>query len=106
MRYPALKDLQSGKITRSEAYTRWHTEQHALKKARFIKLRIFLKDQKAISMGLNTLFALPLPIALAKPFIRRIKDPQIRALADLIDYAKGTQIDVQSKEAMIRIAVI
>mgnify|MGYP000338268745 CR=1 FL=1 len=106
MRYPALEDLHSGKITQAEAYTRWHTQQHALKKARFVKLRIFLKDQKAISMGLNTLFALPLPIALAKPFIRRIKDPQIRAMADLIQYAKGTRIDVQSKEAMIRIAII
>lgn len=106
MRHTPLYQLQAGKITSAEAYRQWQLSEGMLKKARFIKLRIALRDQKVLSGMLNTLFAVPIPLALAKPFIRRIKDPTIREFIHLIDYAKGIKVDVQSKDAAVRVSII
>ncbi|GEM_PF-3299914 len=101
-----LQKLSDQEITASEAYLRLTAQTLKVPKARFIKLRIWVKDQKAVSVMLNTMFAVPLPLAVIKPFTRRIKDPETRALINAIDYAKGTKIHVDSKEAQIAITII
>lgn len=101
-----LQKLGNQEITASEAYLRLNAQTLKVPKARFIKLRIWVKDQKAVSVMLNTIFAVPLPLAVIKPFTRRIKDPDARALIGLIHYAKGTKIHVDSKEAQVAITVI
>lgn len=106
MRLTPLNQLQAGKISKADAYTQWQLNEQSIKKARFVKLRIYLRDQKAVSVAINTLFMMPFPLALAKPFLRKIKDPQVREIVSYIQYAKGTRIDVQSKDAIIRIAII
>lgn len=106
MNLTPLKNLQNHTISKEQAYQEITTPKMGYKKARFIKMRIDIKDQKAISTMLNTLFAVPLPLGLIRPFIKRHKDENVRAFAGMLEFAKGARIDIQSSEANIRISII
>lgn len=106
MNLTPLKKLHNHTITKEQAYIELTTAKPRYKRARFVKLRIHIKDQKAISTALNTLFVVPLPLGLIRPFIKRHKDENVRAFAGLLDLAKGARIDIQSDEAIIRISII
>lgn len=106
MNITPLKKLANHSISKMEAYRQITGQKSPSKRARFVKMRMHIRDQKVISGALNTLFIVPLPLGLIKPFIKRHKDPNVRAFAGSLQGAKGTRIDIQSKDANIHISII
>jgi hypothetical protein len=98
-----LEKLSNHQISRDKAYQALKKEKRIKKpKARFLKLNIHLKDQVMLNMVLNTLFFLPLPVFLVK-IGKRFTPEEMRFAYELMDYAKGTQIDIDTEEARIYI---
>ena len=78
-----------------------------LKKARFVKLSIKIPDSKGVTLLLKTLFALPLPIILIRPFLRKaiesnqsLKDEfDTKELMNMIS-SKGIKIMVNASDGV------
>lgn len=104
MKKNVLKKLSNQTISPEIAYEKLYPKK-PLKKARFVKIRIQVNDQKVVSGILNTLFILPFPIRILK-IGKRFAPEEMRFSFDYIDYAKGTLIDIDTKDAKIFIKVI
>lgn len=101
-----LKKLASGKITVSEAYDMLYRPKP--RKATFFKMSMSIKDNKAVSALVNTLFFLPFPISFGKYFIKKalVKNNLPVSLYDeIIHSVGGTSIKVESEEANIKIYI-
>ena len=98
-----LEKLSKHQITKEKAFQNLNKEKRVKKsKARFLKLNIEIKDQLMLTMLLNTIFFLPFPIFLVK-IGKRFTPEEMRFAYEMMDYAKGTHIDVDTSEAKINI---
>lgn len=101
-----LKQLASGKITVSEAYDILYRPKP--RKANFLKMKMSIKENKAVSALINTLFFFPVPISFGKYFIKKalVKNNLPASLyEEVIHSIGGTSIKVESKEANIKIYI-
>ena len=102
-----LRKVSTKELSPSEAFT--FLSGKPKKKARFLYVRIFLKDSILISLLVNTLFLLPFPLVIVKPFIRKVLkeeglDPNL--YDELIACGKGIKISVKTNDAKIKIKLI
>jgi len=121
-----LNQIYDGNLTAQEGYDSLYPlfDKKALKRARFIKMRVNVKedDSKAANTLLKVLFILPLPLVflrialriakkkgLSKQFnynqIDQLTDAQLDELINLTKYAKHTKITVESDDADVIIKI-
>lgn len=74
-----LSKCQLNEMSPIEAYDELfiQPQQRQLKRAHFIKLFVVIKGKPLITMFLALLFALPIPVGIAKMFMRRRLDKKI-----------------------------
>ncbi|MFW6298899.1 MAG: hypothetical protein ACOC14_04375, partial [Bacillota bacterium] len=115
-----LKQLHEGDINAFQAYSLLEAKRNKpikAKRARFIKLHVNPEEEsRKVKVLLSLLFALPLPLFIARWALDRgLKgkvDEQTGELVDieefksLLKYAKGTTIDVHSKDATVTIKIL
>lgn len=97
-----LEDLSTHKISVPKAYALIGAKKQP---ARFIKLRIQQADKTA-QRWLNFLFFWPLPIRPAYFFLKRALPPEERRFfKDLLVFARGIKIDIESAETKISLRI-
>ncbi|MFW5895012.1 MAG: hypothetical protein ACOCU0_03685 [Bacillota bacterium] len=115
-----LKQLHDGDINAYQAYSLLEAKRHRplkAKRARFIKLHVNPEDEsRKVRILLSLLFALPLPLFIARWALDRgLKDKvddqtgetlNVEEFKSLLKYAKGTTIDVFSKDATVNIKIL
>ncbi len=110
-----LKKLENNEITSEEALRELYPvkKQKLGKKAYFIKMKIIVPDEgKGVNTFLRVLFAIPFPIIFARMGLRFggrfIKDDSfdIKEIASMLKYSRGTMVDIDSKDAQVKIKVI
>ncbi len=110
-----LKKLENNEITSEEALKELYPvkKQKLGKKAYFIKMSIVVPDEgKGVNTFLRVLFAIPLPMIFARMGLRFggrfIKDDDfdIKEIASMLKYSRGTMVNIDSKDAQVKIKVI
>lgn len=98
-----LDKLYNNKLSINKAYKKLYLPKSP-KKAHFVKLRIIIPDEKAVSAFVNILFLLPLPLFIVKFFLKRsdryISDDIPIPIKDIVDLigVKGAFIDVLAND--------
>lgn len=103
-----LNQLSQGLISPKEAYTQlyqYRSNQKPSKprKAHFIKFRIIIPDERGVTRFLAFLFLLPIPLFVAKLFLRKMKFESTEmgiSKADLMSMVstRGILINVTAKD--------
>lgn len=102
-----LNQLSLKEINQLEAYRLLFPKVRTRKarKAKFVKLKIYIPENKGVSLFINLLFFLPLPITLVSFFLRKkinntISDQLPMSYKEFIDVAsiKGARIEVLAKD--------
>jgi hypothetical protein len=101
MKKRILKKVESGKLEPSEAMEALYG--HRPKRVNFIFMRIWISESKGISIFLNTLFLLPFPTIIVRPFLKFIKEDQRLLILDAINAGGGIKIEVESSDVKCRI---
>lgn len=114
-----LQQLHDGDINAFQAYSLLEKGREKPKrpgKARFVKMRVNPEEEsRKVRMLLSFLFALPLPLfiarwALDKGLRNKIDEetgetPDIEEFKKLLKFAKGTTIDVISSDARVNVKI-
>jgi hypothetical protein len=108
MENQALLRLEAKEINKREAYRELFPEAGAArgpKKAHFITLRIRIPEERGVNLLLGFLFALPIPLALAKMILKRVnlgedtlpleKEELLRLVA-----VRGLKVDIRTKDGV------
>lgn len=97
-----LEKLHKQEISLPKAYA---LIDHSKRPARFVKIKIKQDDRTAQRL-LNVLFLFPLPVRLVYFFVKSSlsKDDQ-RFFKEMLLYAKGIKVDIESKDAIISIRI-
>lgn len=97
-----LEKLHKQEISLPKAYALMN---HSKRPARFVKLKIH-QDDKTAQRLLNLLFFLPLPVRPVFFFAKRAlsKEDQI-FFKEMLIYAKGIKVDIESKDARISLRI-
>ncbi len=104
-----LEKVSNNQITIDDAYSKIYKREIKKSKknrANFIKIKLRIKENPFISFFVNLFMIIPLPVVIAKPFLKKqlTKNDMPNVLyQDAINNAKGFSIKVDSKEAKIRI---
>ena len=110
-----LNKLENNEITSKEALDLLYPvkKQKMGKKAYFVKMKIIAREEgKGVNRLLRILFALPFPIILARIGLRfagrfiKDEDFDISEISKMLKYSKNTVIDIDSKDATVKIKVI
>lgn len=118
--HSVLKQLHEGDINAFQAYSLLESRGRKLskpKRARFVKLSVNPEEEsRKVRLLLFFLFALPLPLFIARWALDRgLKDKidedtgdavDIESFKSLLRYAKGTTIDVDSKDAKVNVKIL
>lgn len=94
-----LNKLYQNKISIKKAYKLLYKERKA-KRSHFVKLRIYIPEEKRVTRFVNFLFLLPIPLFIIKFFLRRsqryVSDSIKIPIKDIVDVfgIKGAVIDV------------
>ncbi len=102
-----LRKVQTKELSVKQAYKKLYKQSS--KKARFICLRINLKEHFFISLLVRIFFLFPFPLIILKPFISKfLKEEGIspNLYNQLLESGKGIKINIITKDAKIRIKVI
>ena len=102
-----LKQVKDKKLSPAEAFTRLYGRPP--KKARFLFLRIRIRDAKLVFFFVNLIFLLPFPLILLRPFAGPIMeknglDPALYKM--FIATGKGTKIRVDSKDVKVFLKIL
>jgi len=120
-----LEALYQGDLTAQNAYDSLYPliDKKKLKRARFVKMKINVKeeDSKATNIFLSILFFFPIPLFIARMLMRiamkkgqnyvnledinQTNDFDMKTLIELSKYAKGTSITVESDDADVNIKI-
>ncbi len=114
--YEVLTKCESKDVSPKKAYRELygHEKHYKLKKAHFIKVRIRINESPGLSVFLAFLLACPIPIGIAKMFIRKKMD-EIVSESFPVTYrqlfsefmVRGIKVEVDAKnEAKIYIKTI
>jgi len=102
-----LKKVAEGLIDIKEGYEILYGLPR--KKARFVLLRVHIFKRPYITLLINSLFLFPVPIGIAKFCLKFVKEQEFVEKRDLInkliDYARGTIINVISSEAIFLVKI-
>jgi hypothetical protein len=100
--FKTLEKLSKNELSLPKAYAKISGFKHP---ARFIRIKI-KQDDKTAQRILNTIFFFPLPVRPAFFFLKRMLPREERDFfKDMLVYAKGIRIDIESKDADIHISV-
>lgn len=100
-----LLGLRDNSITPAEAYQELYPKQKDFKmrRAHFVKLRIRIPEDKAVTRLLRVLFLLPVPLILVKILLKFVKAEETESLPltkqeiyRLISY-RGIKVEIKSK---------
>lgn len=111
-----LKKLENDEISSEEALKQLYPvkKERIGRRATFVKMTIKVPEEgKGVNTFLKILFLLPFPMILARMGLRIggrfIKDTDgldINEIIKMLKYSKNTEINVDSKDAQIKIRVI
>ena len=102
-----LNQCQSNALEPKTAYEYLYPKcsRRKLKRAHFLRLKIWLKDSRGVSVLLAILFALPIPIGIARLFLRKRLNQVIDSsfpvtYGQLLNefMVRGISIDVETKD--------
>ncbi|MFY9421694.1 MAG: hypothetical protein WBK54_05410 [Bacilli bacterium] len=101
-----LRKVKDKKLTPEKAFERLYGPPP--RKARFLLLRLKIKDEKLLSFFINLLFLFPFPFVFLKPIARLILkeeglDPDL--YDQLLKAGKGTEIRVKTNDAKILLKI-
>lgn len=97
-----LQKVSSRELSVNDAFSKLYGPK--TRKIRFIFLRIHLSDSKALSLLLNLLFLLPLPLFLVKPIVIMIikkTEYDYLLISELLNTGGGMKVKVITKEEKI-----
>lgn len=106
-KYEVLNQLSSNEIDYHKAYELLYPKIRVrkAKRARFVKLKISIPDNKGASAFINTLFLFPIPISFIMFFLKRklndpIDDDIPMSIKDFVEMGavKGAVIEVLAKD--------
>lgn len=114
-----LRQLHDGDINAFQAYSlleQGRDKPMKPKKARFVKMRVNPEEEsRKVRLLLSFLFALPLPLFIARWALDKgLKDKidaetgeaiDVEEFKNLLKFAKGTTIDVISTDATVKIKI-
>ena len=110
-----LEKIEKNELTAFEALDQLYPVKKTRpgKRAYFIKMSIVVPDEgKGVNTFLRVLFAIPLPMIFARMGLRFggrfIKDDDfdIKEIASMLKYSRGTMVNIDSKDAQVKIKVI
>lgn len=105
-----LKKVAENKMDPQTAFDKLYTEDVIIPRAHFVKIKIRILDNPAASFFANMFFALPCPIFIINGLLKFAQkdmgEANYQLAKEVIGYAKGTVVTVNSKEAKIYIKVI
>ncbi|HHU80676.1 MAG: hypothetical protein ACOX40_06175 [Bacilli bacterium] len=104
-----LKKVEENKLDPQEAFEKLYVKEVVLPKARFVKLKINILDSPGTTAFLKVLFCLPLPIFFVKSLVKLARkdmgDETYELVSELLGYAKGASVMVDSDEIKVDIKV-
>lgn len=106
-KYEVLNKCQSKEISPKQAYRELYTglKEHKPKRAHFVKVRVSINEHPGVSIFLAVLLALPIPVGIAKLFLKRKREKIIdqsfpitygQLMDDLL--IKGIHVDIKAKD--------
>lgn len=111
-----LKKLENNEITSEEALKELYPvkKQRIGKRATFVKMNIKVPEEgKGVNTFLKILFMLPFPMIFARlglrigsKFMKDTDGFDIVEIINLLKYSKNTVVDIDSKDAQIKIKIV
>ncbi|MBN2604395.1 MAG: hypothetical protein JXR62_01070 [Bacilli bacterium] len=110
-----LKKLENNEISCEEALSEIYPEPKTRpgKRAYFIKMKVVVPEEgKGVNRLLKFLFLIPFPMIFARLGLRLakrfVKDDNIdiTEISKMLKYSKNTKIDIDSKDAQVKISII
>lgn len=102
-----LEKVANNKISHKDGFNKLYRRR--VSKARFIYLSIYLVNQNFINFFFMILFALPFPISFVKVVPKKVFEKYNITKKDFFEalsMAKGTSVEIMSKEANIFIYIV